>query len=277
MLEPQYREVHGRKVAFLREGKGEPLILVHGVTTYSFIWRELIPTLSEDFDVVAVDLMGCGYSEKPLEADYSIKAQAEFITGLVDELGFEGGVHFAGHDIGGGIGQILAVSHPGRLRSLVLINTVGYDYWPVQPVKVLRVPFIRDVVFATFNLGFFKMLIRQGVHRKEAITDEVMDFFWAPLREKDGKHGFLQLAKYLNNRHLTEIAGGLRELDLPVLIIRGDNDIYLSPEISRRLHDDIKGSRLVRIENGGHFIQLDEPVVVAWHIKKFITGVTGRN
>ena len=65
------------------------MILIHGITTYSFLWREMIPILAREHDVTAPDLLGCGDSSKPPGADYSIAAQAEYVLGLMDALGID--------------------------------------------------------------------------------------------------------------------------------------------------------------------------------------------
>ena len=73
-------------MAYHRSGRGVPVVLVHGITTNSFIWRDIVPSLSGDFDVTTVDLLGCGESDLGLDADYSIAAQAELIAGFLGEV-----------------------------------------------------------------------------------------------------------------------------------------------------------------------------------------------
>lgn len=254
----QYAEIEDFKIAYHRHGQGESMLFVHGITTYSFIWRNITPELSNKFDVIAVDLLGCGDSDKPLERDYSLAAQAEILIKFLDKLNIKK-VYFVGHDIGGGIGQVLAVKHPERLLNLVLINTVGYDYWPVQPITSMRIPIIRQFAMAVLNFGLLRNLVDLGVVNSDKVTDELMHFFRGPLKTKSGKDGFLHLARCLDNKQLMDIEDEIRLLEIPVMIIRGDADIFLSSEISERLHRDIKNSRLERIKSGGHFIQEDEP------------------
>jgi pimeloyl-ACP methyl ester carboxylesterase len=123
-----------------------------------------------------------------------------------------------------------------------------------------------------FDLGFFRLVIERGVYYKDRATDEVMRMFSDPLKTRDGKYGFVQLAKSLNSRHLADLKKELRGLDMPVLIIRGEADLYLGPQISRTLHNEIRGSTLVQIKTGGHFIQLDEPDKLVGLIKDFVSG-----
>ena len=122
-----YAQVSGYKLAYHMAGRGEPLLLVHGITTYSFIWRKIIPRLQDNYTVIAVDLLGCGASDKPMDIEYSIINHARLLQDFIKQLGFNN-VHFVGHDIGGGIGQRFAVDYPELLTELTLINSVGSDY-----------------------------------------------------------------------------------------------------------------------------------------------------
>jgi pimeloyl-ACP methyl ester carboxylesterase len=266
---PEFVELNGYRIAYHRQGHGEPMLLIHGITTYSFIWRNLIPDLAKKYDVIALDLLGCGDSDKPAEVDYSIHAQAGMIKEMLDKLGIKE-VHLVCHDIGGGVGQILSVQHPGLVSSLVLINSIGYDYWPVQPIITMRVPFIRHLAMAAMDMGIFRMIIKRGVYHKDRVTKELMNLYRKPLRTDEGRRGFLHLAKCLNNNHLMDIADDISELDMPVMIIKGEADPYLDKRIANRLHSEIKGSRLEVIETGGHFIMEDEPEMLVKLILDFI-------
>lgn len=255
-------DISGHAIAYHREGKGEPVLLVHGITTYSFIWRNIIPLLSKDYDVITVDLLGCGDSDKPLDVSYSIKDHAERLHEFIIKLG-TGKFHFVGHDLGGGMGQIFAVRYAELLYDLTMINTVAYDFWPVQPIIALRTPIVRQLLMATFDLGTFKLVVKRGIFHKDKVTPELIDFFMRPMQTSEGRKAFMHFAKCLDNHNLMEIEDDLRRLNVPVLIIRGDADPYLGAAISEKLHREIPGSQLVRVPTGGHFIQEDEPEQIA--------------
>lgn len=261
--------VSGHPLAYHRAGGGAAVLMLHGITTYSFIWGGVFDRLRQGYDAIAVDLLGAGESEKPLGGDLSIRNQATLMEGLLAELGI-GRVHVVGHDVGGGVAQILAVRRPDLVASLTLVNTVGYDYWPVQPILALRAPLLRQIAMAALDLGAFTTLIRWGVYHKDRVTPELMERFWMPLKEAGGREAFLHFARCLDNRHLMEIREELRALPMPVLIVRGDADVYLSSDISARLNREIPGSRLIRFPTGGHFIQLDLPGPLAETILAFL-------
>lgn len=269
LSETNYANVAGRAMAYHRSGKGEPLLLVHGITTYSFLWRNVVPHLEKEYDVIAVDLMGCGDSDMSLDVSYAIQSHADIIHEFLREIGVEK-VHFVGHDLGGGIAQIFAVRHPEMLYDLTLINTVAYDFWPVQPITALRTPIVRQLLMATFDLGTFKLVVRRGLYHKERVTQELMDLFMMPMSTVEGRQAFMHFAKCLDNHNLTDIADQLPGLPMPVLIVRGDADPYLGAMISDKLHQEIPGSTLVHVPTAGHFIQEDEPEELARIILEFV-------
>ena len=85
----------------------------------------------------------------------------------------------------------------------------------------------------------------------------------------NARKSFLHFVKCLNNRQLMELAGDLRRLPMPVLIVRGDADVYLTEEICLKLHEEIPGSRLVHIPTAGHLIQEDEPELLSGTLIEF--------
>ena len=267
--------VGSHRLAFLRAGSGDPVLLVHGITTYSFLWRNIMPGLADRNDVIAVDLLGCGDSDKPLDASYALRDHADRLRDFIHGLGLRR-VHFVGHDLGGGIGQILAVRYPDLVSSLTMVNTVAYDYWPVQPIIAMRTPIIRQFMLAAVDLGAFTLIVRRGVYHKDRVTPELMAHFMKPMKTAEGRKAFLHFAHCLDNHDLTSIAAQLRRLRIPVLIVRGDADVYLSPQISERLHEQITASRLVRIATGGHFIQEDEPAWLARTLAGFLEECRGQ-
>jgi len=263
------QKVSGYNLNYFRTGAGEPVLLVHGITTYSFIWRKIVPLLKSKYDIITVDLFGCGDSDKPFDFEYSIKNHSKFLREFITSLGIKK-LHFIGHDIGGGIAQRFAVENSELLYDLTLINSVAYDFWPVQPITLMRTPIIRQFAMATLDVMTLKLIIKRGIYHKERVTQELVDLFWEPMKTKEGRKAFLHFAKSLNNQDLMEVEDLLRELKIPVMIIRGDADPYLSSAIAKRLHSEIRDSRLEIIPNGSHFIQEDEPEKVSDLILRFL-------
>lgn len=266
---PKSIEVQSNSIRYYREGKGEPVLFVHGITTYSFIWRKIIPFFQNNYDVIVIDLLGCGDSDKPLNEDFSLKRQAHLIKEFCQKIGVSK-IHLVCHDVGGGVGQIFAVNYPEFIYDLTVINSVAYNFWPVQPIVAMRTPIIRQIAMASLDFGMFELIVKRGLYHKTNLTSELMELFWKPMKTSIGRKGFLHFAKCLDNINLTEIEVQLRELKTPVLIVRGDADVYLGGTISEKLHSEIPNSQLIKISTGGHFIQEDEPEQLSKFILNFI-------
>ena len=265
----QKLQIQGHNLAYHRQGHGSPVLLVHGITTYSFIWQNLFSRLARQHDVVAVDLLGCGDSDKPLDVSYGVAAHADRLEAFTQALGL-GPFSFIGHDVGGGIAQRFAVKYPDRLTHAVVMNGVAFDYWPVQPIITMRTPIIRQMAMATLDMGALKLIVKRGVFHKDRVTPELMSQFEKPMRTREGRKAFLHFAESLDSRDLTEITEDLRRIRIPFLIIRGMDDMYLSAEIAHRLHREIPGSRLVEIPEAGHFIQEDQPDRLVEELNAFL-------
>ncbi|TRX72384.1 alpha/beta fold hydrolase [Carboxylicivirga sp. M1479] len=263
--------INKHELVYYRCGRGEPILLVHGITTYSFIWRKLVPILEQHYELIIVDLLGCGDSDKSIGIDLSLKGHALVLAQLLEALHIDK-VHMVGHDVGGGICQLMAVRFPHLVLSLSMLNSVAYDYWPVQPIITMRTPIIRQLAMATLDLGVFRLIVKRGLYYSSSLTKELMDYFWYPMKSSEGRKAFLYFAHCLDNKDLLEIALELKQLTIPVLIIRGDKDVYLSMQIAEKLHQEIIHSQLHIIETAGHFIQEDEPELTANYLHTFISG-----
>jgi len=261
--------INNQKICYTRSGNagGDVMLLVHGITTYSFIWRKLLPYLEKDYDVIVIDLLGCGSSDMPLDVPYSIKAHEQRLFEFIEQLGIQR-LHLIGHDLGGGIAQIFAINHAEMLISLSLINTVGYDFWPVQPIIAMRTPVIRQLLMGALDLGMFKLLVKAGMYHKERVDDALMRLFWKPLRDSKGRKAFMHFARCLDHHNLMDIADQLRKLDVPTLIIRGNADPFLGGTIADKLHADIPSSQLLHIDTASHYLMEDEP---DWAAKNILT------
>ena len=256
-----HAEVDGAALAYRRAGSGPPVVLLHGIPTSSRLWDAVGGELAERFDVIALDMLGYGDSDKPLDRDVSIAAQAELLSGLLDQLGIERAM-VVGHDIGGGVAQISAVRHPERLAALGLINAVCFDSWPVPAMTALKqsAPLV-----SRLPPGWVTKTLERGM-RREVTNSEAHGSLAAALAAWDGDSDTLQAffrnVEALDSRHTQEVAPRLREIDAPTHVIWGASDRYQKPEYAPRLRDAIPAATL-RLLDAGHFVPWERPTDVA--------------
>jgi 2-hydroxymuconate-semialdehyde hydrolase len=106
-------------------GSGEPLVMIHGFGGSTYSWRQVMPMLAQDYRVIALDLRGFGFTERPADLElYTRDAQVHLILRVLDELEIDR-AHLMAHSYGGGLAMTLAVRHPDRVRSLVLADSTA--------------------------------------------------------------------------------------------------------------------------------------------------------
>ena len=261
--------INGHKIAFLEQGAGNPVFLIHGIPTNSLMWRDIIPQLATKHRVLAPDLLNYGKSDKPNNADVSINAQSHIIVQLMDALG----VHRAdvvAHDIGGGIAQLIAVKNPERIRKLVLIDSVCFDSWPIPEFEPLQLPGADAGMSLNEFVSMMRGFMPNGVYNKGIMSNDVIDRYIEPWSTEDGKRAFFRNLRRLNNEYTQAITGELNKLPHQTLILWGDKGPFQKPEYAPKLAKAIPNAELVWIKDAGHWLIDEKPDEIGEHIDLFL-------
>jgi pimeloyl-ACP methyl ester carboxylesterase len=252
------------EISYADEGDGPAVVLLHGFPTHADLWRNLAPLLAPRFRVVAPDLLGYGHSGKPEAADLSIAAQARYVRELLEKLGVD---EFAlvGHGFGGGVAQLLAVE--GGVRTLVLLDSVAFDEW--EPAGVVA-DLARDGVAATATLA--ERAVREAFNRGMGHPDRLppgeMELFIRPWR--DDPTALLRAARALDGKGLAGAARRIAERAIPVLVLWGEDDPWLSSSLAERLQDEIGDAAVALLPGCSHFVLEDAPDTVAPIVFEFL-------
>jgi uncharacterized protein (TIGR00369 family) len=260
----------GGDMAYIRRGQGPPVLLLHGIPSSSYLWRDLIDPLAQYFDVVAPDLLGYGDSDKRVDADLSVEAQERYVIALMESLGIQR-AHLVGHDIGGGIAQLIAADEPARVGKLVLIDSIMDDNWPIPEIARLHDHFWDQRMVSTDLRQGFGEGLQAGIVTPGRITAELLDEWVRPFSDQAGRRGYLRAARALNNKDLTARSNDIREIRVPTLIVWGANDKFLERTWADKLHQKLQNSVVQVIEPGGHFLPLDRPDALVPLLLQFLT------
>ncbi|HEX9767865.1 MAG TPA: alpha/beta hydrolase [Kiloniellales bacterium] len=258
------------EVAYTDVGTGEPVLLLHGIPTWSYLYHDVIPLLEPHCRVLAPDFLGHGYSDRRDCFDRSLRAQTRMVLALLDELGIRKAT-VVGHDTGGGVALILGIGHPERVDRLVLSNVVAYDSWPIDDMIALGNPNWRDKPAAEVA-SFVASGLPDGLHNAERLTPEFERNIVAPYSDEEGKISLIRNASALNTNHTTALVDRHRNIAAPTLVLWGVHDPWQTIADGERLAREIPNARLCRLENASHWLQQDAPADFAREVIAFIAA-----
>ncbi|MBI2876552.1 MAG: alpha/beta hydrolase [Candidatus Tectomicrobia bacterium] len=258
-----------RFVSYVTEGSGDPVLLLHGIPTWGYLWHGLIPALAKTCRVFAPDLLGFGYSDKSDHFDRSIARQAEMIDAWMDKLGIER-ASIVGHDLGGGVALRLATLFPHRVTRLCVMNTVCYDSWPIEAMLQLGHPKAYHSLSAANTVATMRQALKQGFASSQ--NGELLEGLLAPYTTEVGKLSLIRNAAALNTNLTMEISPLLLQMAMPTLILWGEEDLFQPVKYGERLASDIPGARLIRIRGARHFVMFDRPDEVTEDLVMFLGG-----
>jgi pimeloyl-ACP methyl ester carboxylesterase len=240
---------------------GRAVLLVHGFATSSFVWRTVGPALAAaGHTAYAVDLLGYGESDRPIEANYSIAAQAEYLDRALAALRVPRAT-VVGLGVGGGIVQRLTLRHPARVDGLVLVNSVAFNDCPGRDVRNVQLGTARFALRVAHGvLGaapLLRRVLEDSVARKETMPARLVARYLAPYVGPDGVTHLLTIARALK-------ADDVEELDLsliraPVAIVWGEEQQWLDSGLPERLQSAIAGSSLIRFHGVGSLVPEENP------------------
>lgn len=243
-------------MAYTDVGAGDPVVLLHGIPTWSFLYADVIPSLADHCRVLAVDMLGHGWSDRRDRFDRSLRAQAAAVLRLLDALGLERAT-FVGHDTGGGVALILGIEHPDRVERLVLTNAVAYDSWPIEDMIALGDPQWRDKP-AEHVAAFVAGGLPDGIANADRLTREFLEGIVAPWSDAVGALSLIRNASALNTNHTMELVDRHGSISAPTLVLWGVHDPWQPLSDGRRLAREIPDARLVEVE-ASHWIPWDAP------------------
>jgi len=269
-LSKQRLRLFGGEMAYVRAGQGPPVVLLHGMPTSSYLWRDVLGPLSASFDVVAPDLIGYGDSDKRLDADLSIATQARYVVAMMEALQMPQAA-VVGHDVGGGVAQLIAAEQPARVPRLVLIDSIVDDSWPVPEIARLKDP-AWDQIMVTLDLHKgLQEALEAGIVTPGRLTPETLEEIVRPFADQAGRRGYLRVARALTGKELLERAADIREIRVPTLILWGAQDRFQEPKWAQQLQEKLPHAQLQMIDPGGHFLPLDRPDAVVDAVLRFLS------
>ena len=247
-------DANGIKTNYLEAGTGDPVVLIHGsgpgVTSYAN-WRLVLPALAENFRVVAPDMVGFGFSERPANIEYGVQTWADQVVGLMDTLELPT-AHLVGNSFGGAIALRIATQHPDRVGKLVLMGSMGVPFpiteglervWGYEP-----------------SFENMRKVLDVFAYSRDLVNDELAEVRYRGSIQPGFQESFAAMFPAPRQRWVEAMCtpeDDIRRLPHRTLIVHGREDQVIPVQTSLRLMELIDNADLSVFSHCGHWSMIE--------------------
>jgi pimeloyl-ACP methyl ester carboxylesterase len=248
-------DANGIRTNYLEAGSGdEHVVLIHGsgpgVTSYAN-WRNVLPALGEDFHVIAPDMVGFGYSDRPTDVKYGLDTWADQTVGVMDALGIEK-AHLVGNSFGGGIALRIATQHPDRVGKLVLMGSMGVEFPITEGL---------DAVWGyDGTLEGMKKVMGYFAYNKELTGEELAQVRYEGATQPGFQEAFSSMFPAPRQRWVEAMTVPEKEISsLPhrTLVVHGREDAVIPLANSYKLEELLDNADLAVFSHCGHWSMIE--------------------
>jgi pimeloyl-ACP methyl ester carboxylesterase len=267
---PERAELSGGLVAWGSFGSGPPVVLVHGTPSWSYVWRHVAPVLAGRFSVYLLDLLGYGDSEQRDGQDMSVGAQSRALAELLDVWKLDRPA-LVGHDVGGAVVLRAHLVEGRPAGRIALVDAAVLLPWNTPATMHMKAHLD---AYRTMPAYIYERVVAghlaTAVHR--VLQPDAMDAYLRPWRGPEGQAAYFRKIDQWRDEDMAALEPLFEKLDLPVLVLWGTEDAWLTPETGERLAARIPGAKLALVPGAGHFVMEDAPAEVAAQLEKFLSG-----
>ncbi len=276
-----YLHMDGIGMHYLDEGKGDPVVMLHGNPTWSFYYRNLVLGLRQQYRTIVPDHVGCGMSDKPDDRyyEYSLERRVRDLEALVDHLRLPERMTLVMHDWGGMIGMGYAVRHPERIAKLVLLNTAAFHL-----PKTKKLPpslwLCRNTPLDDFLIrrtGLFSRLVTRWCCSRP-MAHQVRDAYLYPHNSSEKRLGHLRFVQDIPLRQdhrsyalVSEVESRLNLFrETPTLILWGEKDFVFDHHFLEEWQKKLPAAEVHRFPQAGHLVLEDAGEDILPIVQRFL-------
>jgi pimeloyl-ACP methyl ester carboxylesterase len=264
----------GRRVRYRDTGRGDPVLLIHGIGRSLEDWDEQHDLLSARHRVISVDLPGSGWSD-PLPYLATLERISSWLQDFLDELGVRTPVHLVGNSLGGAVAMTFAAQHSDRVRDLVLVSSAGFGHEVALGIRLLA---LRPLAWLLLrpNRTRSARAVRGLFHDPTFVTPERIAHTHALSQRPTG--AILQTARQLGTFRgvrepwRTELLARMADLDIPILVTWGAKDLILPAVHLEAARAALPTVRTHLFEDTGHLPQIERAEQFAELVEEFWSG-----
>ncbi|MEL6676277.1 MAG: haloalkane dehalogenase [Bacteroidota bacterium] len=274
-----YLEVKGSKLHYIDEGEGEPILFLHGNPTSSYLWRNIIPYLSDQARCIAPDLIGMGKSGKP-DLAYGFADTYAYLLEFIQQLDLKD-LTLVIHDWGSGLGFHYAHQHPDNIKGIAFMEAMyKLVNFSAMPARVrIAMPIMRTHPFNWLMLGagnlFLKAMLPQGIQR--SLLPEEKTIYQAPyptIKSRKPVRVWPQEIP-INGKpaHTHAVVSGyhqwLKETPIPKLCLYASPGMLIPEEEIPWIAEHFPNTTTVHVGEGLHFLQEDQPQAIGEALREW--------
>ncbi|WP_371226730.1 haloalkane dehalogenase [Roseovarius sp. 2305UL8-3] len=283
--EHQFVEVLGAQMAYIEAGEGPVALLIHGNPTSSYIWRNVIPFISDDHRVIAIDLIGMGASDKP-DIDYTFQDHYAHVEGFIEAMELSD-ITLVLHDWGAGLGSYYAANNPDNVKAIAMMEAAAPPALPIpewgmiadqqmrETFQAFRDPVKGPEIILEQN-AFIEGLLPGAVLRP--LGEGEMEAYRAPYPTPETRKPILVWPNEIpiegvparNVTVMQEIADWLMTSEQPKLVLYASPGLLVSPETAAFAASNYSNIETRYIGPGLHYIQEDHPEVIGRNLSDWI-------
>ncbi|MBT4518618.1 MAG: haloalkane dehalogenase [Halieaceae bacterium] len=278
--------VHGKQIAYIEEGSGDPIVLLHGNPTSSFLWRNVVPELVDSGRVIVPDLIGQGDSEKLPASDgperYTLEVAYNYVDGLLQAIGANSNVTLVIHDWGSALGFMWAMRNASNVKGVAymeaIVQPVSWSEWPDSAVNIFK-GFRSDKgedLILDRNL-FIEGVLPSSIIRK--LTDKEMNAYRAPHLKPEDRQPLLNWPRQIpiegEPEHIVDLVNDygnfMSSSDIPKLFVNAEPGSILVGA-QREYCRGWPNQQEVTVK-GSHFVQEDSPVEIGQAVANWLKTI----
>lgn len=272
----QYEE---HEIFYIKKGRGPVLLLLHGFPTSSYDWHKIYPDLVARFDVLCLDMLGYGFSDKPQNNKYSIHQQADIVESFLQFLKIES-CHILAHDMGDTVAnELLARQNLQNLSfsisSICLLNGGLFPgvHKPLFVQWALMTP-IGKYIAKLYTFKLFSNAFSKIFGRETQASQKELENLWYLINYKDGMKVFHLLIRYMQDRIDNEARWfkALVECQVPLRLIDGAADPISGIHMAKHYQEVIPNPDVIVLNKIGHYPQMEAPNLVLKHFLEFLSN-----
>ena len=245
----RFCEINGLNIHYRDEGKGFPILLLHGAFSSLHTYDAWAKELSKEYRVIRYTLPGFGLTGPCPDHNYTMEKHLFYLNALMDKLEINN-CHIAGNSLGGWLAWEAVLQFPERFEKLILISSAGYlDKNSVPlPFRMARTPFFKRIIRYTVKKNMLVHFLRDVYGDADLITDELVERYFDLFNREGNLEAFFEL---VNSKH-KDNTGHLKDIKKDTLIIWGEEDNWLPLQNGYRFTTAIPNSRLFTYAGIGH-------------------------